>query len=280
MDNIAVTHALLGRLAQGDYAGAQALVSPDFLCIEAESMPYAGTYRGKEGFIELMGKLFSVFNDFQLIDITADGDYVILQVTMIRKTDTGELRMPLSEVWHMPGGLLTEAVPCYFDPGIVQDFLAGQPRAVHPDAFHHAMAHGAGDRAQNVAVVEALLAKAASGDWAGAEPYIHPDFAIIESASTPYGGEYRGYAGFPAILQALRNAWGDDYTFSIDRVIADDRRVFMIETLRGKLGGTPIDMYLCEMWELVEGKVSRVVPYYFDAKKMGDLHARGRLATA
>jgi uncharacterized protein len=275
MDNKTVARTLLSNLAQGDYEGALAFVSPDFHCIEAENMPFAGVYRGKNGFLELMGKLFSVFNDFEIVDMTADGETLILQVTMINRSEKGVFRMPLTELWRMPGGQLTDAVPCYFDPGIVQDFMAGTIREVNKDAFHRPMAEGAaGSRTRNVEVVKALLSKAASGEWDGAESYLHPDFAVIEAPSTPYGGEYRGFAGFPAILRKLKEAWGEDGTFSIDDVIADDRRVFMIETLRGKLGGTYIEMYLNEMWELEDGKVRRVVPYYLDAKKMGDLHAR------
>jgi ketosteroid isomerase-like protein len=275
MDNRTIARTLLARLTAGDYEGALEFVSSDFHCIEAENMPYAGDYRGKQGFIELMGKLFSVFNDFEIVDMTADGDAVILQVTMINRSDKGVFRMPLTELWQMPGGQLTKAIPCYFDPGIVQDFMAGNIREVAKDAFHRPMAEDAGgSRARNVEVVQALLAKAASGEWDGAEPYLHPDFAVIEAPSTPYGGEYRGFGGFPAILQKLKEAWGEDGTFSIDEVIADDRRVFMIETLRGKLGGTYIEMFLNEMWELEDGKVRRVVPYYLDAKKMGDLHAQ------
>jgi ketosteroid isomerase-like protein len=281
MDNVSTARTLLGRLAAGDHNGALEFVSPDFYCVEPENMPYVGEYRGKQGFMELMGKLFSVFNDFELVDVTGDGANVVLQVTIINRSEKGLFRMPLTELWRMPDGKLKDAIPCYFDTGMVQDFVAGKIREVTPDAFHRHMTEGAGgNRERNVEVVRTLLAKAASGEWSGAEPYMHSDFAVIEAPSTPYGGEYRGFGGFPAILQKLNEAWGKDFSFTIDDVVADDRRVFMIETLRGKLGGTYVEMFLNEMWELEEGKVRRVVPYYFDAKKMGDLHTRKQRATA
>lgn len=274
MDNIEISQQLLASLANGDYEGAMAFVSNDFFCLEAENMPYAGVYRGKTGFLELMGKLFTTFNGFDLVDITGDGDAVILQVTIKHESERGTFNMPLTELWYMRDGLLVEAIPCYFDPAKVQEFVAGAMPQVTDLAFHRAMEHGHGDREGNIAMVTEVLKRAASGEWQGVVEHLHPDFHIVESDATPYGGVYRGERAFPDIMRALHDTWkGLDFT--IERIVADDRRVFMIQTLRGKVGDDDLEMLLDEMWEIQDGKIHRVVPYYFDAKKLGDRASRG-----
>lgn len=269
MDNIEISRQLLASLSQGDHEGAMAFVSDGFFCLEAESMPYAGTYRGKAGFLELMGKLFTTFNGFDLVDITGDGDAVILQVTIKHESMRGTFGMPLTELWYLRDGLLVEAIPCYFDPGKVQDFVAGDMPQVSDLAFHRAMEHGHGDKEKNIAMVTDVLKRAASGGWEGTIDHLHPDFHIVESEATPYGGVYRGEGAFPEIMRAVQATW-KRLEFTIDRIIADDRRVFVIQTMKGNVGGSDLEMLIDEMWEMQDGKIHRVVPYYFDAKKLGD----------
>jgi len=67
-------------------------------------------------------------------------------------------------------------------------------------------------------------------------------------------------------------AWGETFKVITNHMIADDKRVVMLHTMTGVLGGTYLEIPMCEVCEMKNGKLSRVIPHYFDTRKMFDLH--------
>lgn len=58
-DPIKTYFAPVDAFQSGDDAATRALIGPDFVMHEDEGMPCGGTYRGPDGFFELVGKVWS-----------------------------------------------------------------------------------------------------------------------------------------------------------------------------------------------------------------------------
>jgi ketosteroid isomerase-like protein len=66
-DVAATTERFLEAFRRGEIERATSMLADDFEVVEPESLPYGGTFRGKDGFNELMAKLAEVweFTDFE-----------------------------------------------------------------------------------------------------------------------------------------------------------------------------------------------------------------------
>ena len=123
MERYARTKSLVQRLYQlsgaGDWDAVAELLTDDFAILEAESLPYAGTYTGKGALQELYGKVFAFWEDAALEtgDICVGDDHVVVMVTVTATSrHNGErLRMPLTEVFHLRGDRISGITPYYFD---------------------------------------------------------------------------------------------------------------------------------------------------------------------
>jgi ketosteroid isomerase-like protein len=113
-------------VVQGDIAGAEALVHPDFIGEEAASLPYAGTYKGLEGWRRLLANVGSVFTEFMptveyaLTDET--GTRVIVMVGLTgRSIKTGErFETSMLELWELRDGLISLVRPYYWDTHLLR----------------------------------------------------------------------------------------------------------------------------------------------------------------
>jgi len=116
--NVATVKKFYEHLAQNEFNLAFELLDPDFQLIQAESLPYGGTYRGKEGVEAFFQKLFAYFERFGSEDVSyfSEGNTVITTSVAVRRTRTGkDFRMPLVQVYHLKAGKLLETRPFYFD---------------------------------------------------------------------------------------------------------------------------------------------------------------------
>ena len=113
-------------VVQGDMAGAEALVHPEFVGEEAVSLPYGGTYKGLEGWRRLLANVGSVFTDFMptvkyaLTDET--GTRVIVMVDLTgRSIKTGErFETSMLELWELRDGLISLVQPYYWDTHLLR----------------------------------------------------------------------------------------------------------------------------------------------------------------
>ena len=270
-----LTRQIVGHVQTGELTEAIKFVHADFSATEAESLPFAGSFRGPDGFVELLSKLTGAWENmaFELNDLTADKEYAALHVHMTGLANGHPFRVPLSEIWRFEDGKLIAATPYYFDTQYLADRASGTGAELSESTFLKAPLNSDSDRERNVEVVKPLLNYVVTGDWDKAAPLLDKSFAVIEAPNLPYGGEFSGPTVYSDILTLLYETWGKDFEFSIDHIIADSRYVIMLETLKGRIGGTYLEMPISEVWEIVESKVGRVVPYYYDVKKMRDLYS-------
>ena len=92
---------------------------------EATSLPYGGTYKGREAIKAGIQSVFGYYSafGFDIHQITSGGDHVIAYGTF-SATSGQSVSFPLAEVRKIVEGRVTLIEPIYFDTKAVADLLA------------------------------------------------------------------------------------------------------------------------------------------------------------
>ncbi len=108
---------LYGSTGTGDWDKAAEMLTDDFVAIEADCLPMAGTYRGKDGLKDLYVKVMGMVDVVALdrTQTTIGGDYVVVILTM-RFADPDLEPVDLCEMIKLRDGKCCEIKPYYFDP--------------------------------------------------------------------------------------------------------------------------------------------------------------------
>jgi ketosteroid isomerase-like protein len=114
---LAIVEGLYAATGVGDFDKAETYLTDDFFITEADTMPFAGTYRGKTALRDLYTKVMAMM-DVAGLEITqhvTGGDYAvtILQFTF---ADPSLAPAPLCELYRFRDGKVCEIKPYYFDP--------------------------------------------------------------------------------------------------------------------------------------------------------------------
>jgi uncharacterized protein len=119
--NLAIQEQFVTAVFAGDTATIEALCAPEFELHEGSGLPFAGTYRGAQGFLEFLG----LFNDTLDIEYltpvrtytTDDPDWLVGELNL-RATlrATGKLfESSLMEMWQFRNGKVVAIKPHYFN---------------------------------------------------------------------------------------------------------------------------------------------------------------------
>lgn len=104
----------------GEWDKAAAMLTEDFFITEAEGLPMAGTYRGRNALRELfevvMGKMDVAGLD--RVQTTVGGDFAVC-ILSFRFTDPALAPAHLCELFRFRGDKLAEIKPYYFDPATI-----------------------------------------------------------------------------------------------------------------------------------------------------------------
>jgi ketosteroid isomerase-like protein len=106
----------------GDIPAVLREFHPDCLLHEAESLPYPGTYKGLEGFMELLGIMGAAFEiTFDGHEIFDAGETVVarLQATFTSRKSGRQVSMPIVEVYKFLDGKIIDADVYYKDAGLI-----------------------------------------------------------------------------------------------------------------------------------------------------------------
>ena len=119
--------------------------------------------------------------------------------------------------------------------------------------------------ADKMTIVRNAYASFLSGNIPGFLATFDDDSVLIEAASLPYGGEYRGRAAIGGLLADMAAAW-DGIGFAIQEIVEGDRLVIAYGqfTAIGRATGKAIAFPIAEVWEFDGDKVKSLTPVYFD----------------
>lgn len=107
------------------------------------------------------------------------------------------------------------------------------------------------------------------GDFRGIAATLHPECVLYQPASLPYGGEWRGPAGFERWMQAFGEQWASlevkdsrlypagDTVFSHSRVCAVARAT-----------GQAVDWPLLQLFRVRDSKILELRPFHWDTAAM------------
>lgn len=112
----------LYRLAlSGDFAGAESLLTEDYVIQEASALPFAGTYRGPgalRALFEKVGGLMTL-KDVRFEGFLEGGDVVVVMLELVVEGDGGPQTIPVMERLRFRGERVAELQPFYFDSATV-----------------------------------------------------------------------------------------------------------------------------------------------------------------
>jgi ketosteroid isomerase-like protein len=120
MDTRRMVDTFLAALAAGDFGTIGPFLHPDFVVHEAPSLPYAGSFRGLDGWRELSRRVVRAWRDFrfELIEFHGSRDDALIMRFAISgqsRRSGKSFRTTVLELWRFRDGLLCEIVPYYWD---------------------------------------------------------------------------------------------------------------------------------------------------------------------
>ena len=116
-------------IAAGDVEAVNAILAPDVVVHEAESLPYPGEFHGHAGFWDLMQKVAGVWDHLVASDFRfyTSPDGIMARLTLkARSRASGEsFEQELIEAWTVENGLLREGHIFYFDTHRARELAGG-----------------------------------------------------------------------------------------------------------------------------------------------------------
>jgi len=125
-DSLAVIHGLYATIEHGDMAGALGFIDPDIVITYLASMPMGGVWRGHDGLKSLFAQVNTLWEGHvSTVDrFLADGDRVIVLLTVEGRINGHHIRMPFVESWRVRGGKLIEGRPYFWDTTEIERAVA------------------------------------------------------------------------------------------------------------------------------------------------------------
>ena len=129
LDNKQIVKRFLDASMAGDRETMDRLMSPEASVVEAESLPYAGTYKGVPGFLDLVRRVYSTFSDVDvtITEFISENDHVIVMAMLSGKTRRSRtpFQMPVVEDWRLRDDRIIGIRPFYFDTAKMNELAAG-----------------------------------------------------------------------------------------------------------------------------------------------------------
>lgn len=128
--NIKYVRDLFAATGGGDWNTAESMLTADFLVSEADTLPFAGVYRGPGA----LQKLFEIVMasagvvGLDIHEITAGGDRVVALLDLLLE-GTPPARVPLAETFRFRDGKVCEIRPYYYDPTPIVSAVAARKKA-------------------------------------------------------------------------------------------------------------------------------------------------------
>lgn len=114
---MATAQRLYGAALTGDWATVTEILTPDCLIVEAEALPFAGTYRGPQGMADLFVRFGSVLTikDLKMAPMMCAGDTVTVRIELVVDNQGADETLKVVELLRFENGRVAELTPFYFD---------------------------------------------------------------------------------------------------------------------------------------------------------------------
>ena len=123
----------------------------------------------------------------------------------------------------------------------------------------------------SLAVVEKFYRLLANNQTDDALSLLDDDFVLVQAASLPYGGGYRGKEGIKQFFTKFFTVWkgfrSDDVTYFVneDKVVATSCAIATTHQ------GVKFEMPMAQIYTVRNGKMLRTEPFYLDTAVLNQL---------
>ena len=125
MNKIKITERLYASAVAEDWEEFEKYLHPDFVIRESAALPYAGTYRGVQGFRDVVR---TVFTRFQRLEAEPgnymEGDDYVAAIVMLRgkgKLTGRNFETSVVELFRFEDGKVIEILPYYWDQQLINE---------------------------------------------------------------------------------------------------------------------------------------------------------------
>lgn len=115
-----------------------------------------------------------------------------------------------------------------------------------------------------VEIVAAFYVALGKGDHPAAVALLDDDIVAIEPPGHPAAGTYRGKAELVPAIPGIMAAMGWRGSEVHQLLASGDVVVALLDVLMTSPDGTQFEMAVAEVWQLRDGKLIRVQPFYYD----------------
>jgi ketosteroid isomerase-like protein len=104
----------------GDFDKAEEYLTDDFFITEADTLPFAGVYRGRTALRDLFTKVMGMMDvsGLNVVQTTSGGDYAVT-ILSFEFVDPKLEPAHLCELFRFRDGKICEIRPYYFDPAAI-----------------------------------------------------------------------------------------------------------------------------------------------------------------
>jgi uncharacterized protein len=279
--------------ARQDWDAAFATMHEGIEILEAPSLPYGGLWKGHEQARELHERVRAHWAELplyaaraQLFDLgNFDRGHLVMLVDEIISPLAGHgqtvLQLPLIELLFVRGDRISEIRVFYFDTDVVTG-AGGKRRPVQSDdLFRRPPVLLDRADAPELNVMDRYRRLCAKRDFEGlAGAVLAADLEVHEAASLPYGGRYRGLAGYVELFRKVSTCWEHlPLTDGVEQtVVAGPDRGSTLVVVRDSItsrirgSGVVLDMPLVELLWIKDQRISAIRPYYFDTTAIREAH--------
>jgi ketosteroid isomerase-like protein len=127
--NIKYVQDLFAATGGGDWKTAESMLTADFFVTEADTLPFAGVYRGPGALQELFEIVMASAGvvGLDIHEITAGGDRAVALLDLLLE-GMPPVRVPLAETFRFRDGKVCEIRPYYYDPTPIVSAVAARSK--------------------------------------------------------------------------------------------------------------------------------------------------------
>jgi ketosteroid isomerase-like protein len=128
--HVKIVRDLYAATGSANWALAESMLTEDFFITEAQTMPFAGVYRGRNALQQLFQIVMPMVDVIDLViqEITVGGDYGVCLLDMVLAGNP-PVRAPIAEMFRFRDGKVCEIKPYYFDPTLIVNAANAKRRA-------------------------------------------------------------------------------------------------------------------------------------------------------
>lgn len=127
-------------------------------------------------------------------------------------------------------------------------------------------------QSESLNVVKTMAENGVKGNWDLVRQCVSDDLVMHVPAGLPFGRDYRGWDDYLQFFKTFASYF-TDIKASDQELVPHGDKVIVMSRLSGRVAktGKPVSFPIVAVWQVKNGKVVDIVPFYYDTKAICDL---------